>query len=92
MPFVMRMSNLAFLGRNFHVSYQCARLLGLPRAGLITIIQVSVSYAVLRTAGFAKTAVFTVMWVTFSPTPGNANWLADGVSGYQEWVGSVWNI
>jgi hypothetical protein len=50
----------------FWFIYRSARLLNLPLAGLITILQVSVSYPVLRMAGYAKAECFTMMLATIS--------------------------
>lgn len=64
--FVARVANLGFLFTTFFFIYRSARLLRLPLAGLVTILQVSVSYPVLRMAGFAKAECFTMMIVAIS--------------------------
>jgi hypothetical protein len=64
--FIARAANLVFLTITFWFIYRSARLINLPLAGLITILQVSVSYPVLRMAGYAKAECFTMMLSTIS--------------------------
>jgi len=64
--FVARIANLGFLLVTFLFVYRSARLLRLPLAGLVTILQVSVSYPLLRMAGYAKAECFTMMLVAIS--------------------------
>ena len=64
--FAARVTNLVFLMVTFWFIYRSARLLTLPLAGFITILQVSVSYPVLRMAGYAKAECFTMMLATIS--------------------------
>lgn len=64
--FAARVTNLVFLMITFWFIYRSARLLTLPLAGFITILQVSVSYPVLRMAGYAKAECFTMMLATIS--------------------------
>ena len=64
--FTARVANLVFLMITFWFIYRSSRLLSLPLAGLITIFQVSVSYPVLRMAGYAKAECFTMMLAVIS--------------------------
>lgn len=64
--FFARVANLGFLSIAFLYIYRSAKLLRLPLAGLLAILQVSVSYPVLRMAGFAKAECFTMMLVAIS--------------------------
>jgi len=64
--FLARVANLVFLMITFWFIYRSAKLLNFPLAGLITILQVSVSYPVLRMAGYAKAECFTMLLTTIS--------------------------
>jgi len=64
--FLARVANIGFLSIAFFFIYRSARLLRLPLAGIVTILQVSVSYPVLRMAGYGKAECFTMMLVAIS--------------------------
>ena len=64
--FLTRVANLGFLSVAFLYIYRSAKLLKFPLVGIFTILQVAVSYPVLRMAGYAKAECFTMMLVAIS--------------------------